>query len=292
MASPCKALIKKALLIVAVSFLLYNFYQAAITTMFVLHFPTAIGQLSNYIESSQPTLQVGLFAFQEASASVGIYLRLAAGILAVYSAVLLNKGNNKYLPAAKKMLLLESLYFALLIPAAINQFVGYFISSGPFLDINAGISALLQALLIFPPLFLLSRRLKEPLCNPSNLWLAGFAASMYFLGLWAKHGLLWSIAFSSQTQQISIAETVGFVNSWVTLLLAAIIMTVSWLSLKHKKKLFGVALIFAGSYFLVYGLISIYVPLYFAFLPLTEFWMVSLLVLGAAVMLYSKNWRY
>ena len=98
--------------------------------------------------------------FQEVSASIGVYLRLAAGAFAVYSAFLLNKGDTRYLKSAKKALLLESLYFALLIPAAINQSVGFFISSGPFLDIKAGVSSLLQALLIFPPLFILSRRLK------------------------------------------------------------------------------------------------------------------------------------
>ena len=292
MGSPSKALIKKSLLIVAVSYLLYNIYQAAITSMFVLHFPFAVARLSGFIQSSQPNLQLGLFVFQETSASIGVYLRLAAGVFAVYSAVLLLKGNKNYISATKKMLLLESLYFALLIPAGINQTVGYFISSGPFLDITAGISSWLQALLIFPPLYILSRRLKVPLGSPSNLRLAGFAVSMYILGLWAKHGLLWSIAFSSPNQQMSIAETVGFVNSWVTLLVAAMIMTVSWLSLKPKKTLFGAALIIAGSFFLIYMAVAVWVPLYFAFLPLTEFWMLSLLVLGAAVLLESKNGSY
>lgn len=292
MASPSKALIRKSLLIVAAAYLLYNLYQAAITTLFVIHFQTLFTQLPKFIESSQPTLQVALFAFQEASASTGVYLRLAAGFFAVYAALMLLKGDKKYLHAAKKMLLLESLYFALLIPAGINQTVGYFISTGPFLDITAGISSWLQALLIFPPLFILSRRLKQPLNNPTNLKMAGFAASMYLLGLWAKHGLLWSIAFSAQTQQATLAETVGFVNSWVTLLVAATIMTVSWLSFKYKKPLFGAALIVAGSYFLVYLVVSVWVPLYLAFLPLTEFWMVSLLVLGSAVLLEPKSGGY
>ncbi len=287
MDSPSKALTKKALLIIAVSYLLYNIYQALITTMFVLHFPTAITQLSNFIESSQPFLQLGLFVFQESSASIGVYLRLAAGVFAVYSTILLLKGNKGYLNSAKKMLLLESLYFALLIPAAINQTVGYFISSGPFLNINAGISDWLQALLIFPPLFVLSRRLKEPVWGSSNLKLAGFAGSMYLFGLWVQHGFIWVIAFSQSTQ--TLPAMVGLVNSWVTLLAAAIVWTLAWLTFKQEKPLFGVALILAGGYSLVYLLIAVWVPLYLAFLPLTEFWMVSWLVLGAAVLMDSHK---
>jgi len=62
--------------------------------------------------------------------------------------------------------------------------------------------------------------------------------------------------------------------------------------LKRKKTLFGVALIIAGSFFLIYLAVAVWVPLYFAFLPLTEFWMVLLLVLGVAVLLDSRNSRY
>ena len=38
---------------------------------------------------------------------------------------------------------------------------------------------------------------------------------------------------------------------------------------------------------MVYLLVSIWVPLYFSFLPLIEFWLVSLLVLAVAVLLDS-----
>lgn len=283
MASPKKAYTKKALLLAAVSYLLYNIYQATITSLFVLHFPLAISRLSSFIVSSQPNLQVGLFMFQEISASIGVYLRLAAGAFAVYSAFLLLKNDKRFLKNAKKMLLLESLYFALLIPAGINQLVGYFISSGPFLNINAGVSALLQALLIFPPLFILSRRLKEPIGDASNVRLAGFAASMYLFGYWLKHGFIWLIAFYPSAQANPL-EIVGFVNSWLTLLLAAILMTVAWVTCKHKKTFFAGALICVAVYFLIYLLVSVWLPLYFSFLPLTEFWLVSLLVLAVAVL--------
>jgi hypothetical protein len=288
MATSKKAYIKKALLIVAVSYLLFNIYQAAITTAFVVHFPLAVSRLSGFIVSSQPNLQVGLFVFQESSASIGVYLRLAAGAFAVYSAFLFNKGDQRYLKNAKRMLLLESLYFALLIPAGINQLVGYFISTGPFLNINAGISAFLMAFVIFPPLFILSRKLKEPLGNPSNVRLAGFAASMYLFGLWLKHAFVWIIAFSPSAQS-GFPETAGSVNSWLTLLLAAVLLTAAWVTCKHRKTLFAFALNLTGAYVVVYLLVSVWVPLYFSFLPLIELWPVSMLILGAALLADSRK---
>jgi hypothetical protein len=49
-------LLKKALVVVAFSFLLYTLYQAITTTIFVSHFPTVIIQLPRFIKSSQPNL--------------------------------------------------------------------------------------------------------------------------------------------------------------------------------------------------------------------------------------------
>jgi len=64
------ALLKKALVVVAFSFLLYTLYQAITTTIFVSHFPTVIIQLPRFIKSSQPNLQLSLFLLQEIAGSV------------------------------------------------------------------------------------------------------------------------------------------------------------------------------------------------------------------------------
>jgi hypothetical protein len=77
------ALPKKALLIVATSFLLYNIYQSTTTTIFVVHFPLVVEKLPQFIQSSQPTLQLALFLFQEIAGSVGSYLRLIGGNICV-----------------------------------------------------------------------------------------------------------------------------------------------------------------------------------------------------------------
>ena len=150
------SLVKKALLIVAVAYLLYNIYQAVVTSIFVSHFPFIFNQLPNMIESSQPSLQLTLFFLQEIAGSIGIYLRLVAGFFAVFSVVLFLKNDQRYLSKFGYALLFESLYFAFLIPAGVNHIVGSIISSGLDLNVYTGASFLLQATLMFPPLFLLS----------------------------------------------------------------------------------------------------------------------------------------
>jgi hypothetical protein len=47
----------------------------------------------------------------------------------------------------------------------------------------------------------------------------------------------------------------------------------------------GTAIILVGVYFVIYDLIAVFVPIYFAFIPLTDFWMIALPVLGVAVFL-------
>jgi hypothetical protein len=286
-----KSLIKIALFTVATSYFLYNFYQAIVTTIFVSHFSTVILQINKLIESSQPSLQLALFVFQELSDSVGVYLRLIAGFLALYSAILLNKKDEKYLGIFRKVLLLESLYFAFLIPASINHIVGAFISKSAFLSVYTGASYLLQGVLVFPSLFMLSRKLKRPQYSPSILRWASIAAPLYVFGLWVKHGFIW-VYSPLGTQQASLIDTVGAANSLLTLLVAAIVTTAAWLTYRQKMKtnkwLLGTALILVGVYFVIYALVSVWVPIYLAFLPLTEFWMIVTPILGIVVLLDAE----
>jgi hypothetical protein len=285
-----KSFMGKALFIVAIAYLLYNIYQAIITTIFVSHFGQIVTQLPNFIQSSQPSLQIPLFLLQEISGSIGIYLRLAAGIFALYAAVLFIRKDQRYMDKFGRALLFESLYFALLIPVGINHVVGSTITSSEFLNIYTGASFLLQAVLIFPPLFMLSRKLKQPQNIPSILKWAGIAAPLYVYGLWVKHGLMWVYALSPLgTGQAGLVDAVGAADSGLTLLVAAIVATAAWLTFRQKKKLdtriVGTALVLVGVYFVVYAVVSVWVPIYLAFLPLTEFWMITLPIIGITMLL-------
>jgi hypothetical protein len=288
------ALLKKALLIVAFSFLLYTLYQAITTTIFVSNFPLVIIQLPHFIKSSQPNLQLSLFLFQEIAGSIGSYLRLIGAIFALNCAILIFKEDPKYLEKLGRVFLFESLYFLLLFPAAINHLVGSVISSSAFLNFYTGVSCLLQVVLIFPALFMLSRKLKNTQNLSSILKVASVAAPLYVFGFWVRHGLLWVYAiWPLETQQWSLFGTVGFVNSMLTLLLAGIVCTIVCLTIRRKKKLdiflAGTAITLVGVYFAIYDLVSVWDPIYRAYLPLTDFWMIPLLILGVVVLVDSRS---
>ena len=53
--------------------------------------------------------------------------------------------------------------------------------------------------------------------------------------------------------QAGLWETVGSVNSWLALLLAAILLTAAWVTCKHKKTFF--AYVFNRCGHLLYGLL-------------------------------------
>jgi hypothetical protein len=287
------ALLRRALLVVALSFLLFNIYLAITATIFVSHFPSIVTQLPHFIKSSQPNLQLGLFLFQELSGFVGSCLRLIGAIFALNSSLLFLSKDPGYIGKLRFTLLFESLYFLLLFPAALNHIVGSLISSSAFLNFYTGVSFLLQVALIFPSLFMLSRKLKNPQDTDSILKWAGIAVLLYVLGFWVKHGLMWVYAISpSETRWGSFVGTVGFADSLLTLLGAAVVCAFVCLTFRQKKKLnnrlMGTAIILVGSYFLIYDLVSVWDPIYHAFLPLTDFWMISLLVLGFSVLLDSN----
>jgi hypothetical protein len=285
-------ILKTALIIVATAFLLYCIYQSITTTIFVLHFPTVIKVLPTVIASSNPSVQLGLFLFQETAGSIGGYFRLAGAILAVSGTVLYFRNDAKYLVRFRLVILFESLYFLLLLPAAINHLVGSAISTSAFLNFYTGVSTLLQAALIFPPLFILSLKLKEPQNQlPIQKW-ACIAAPLYVLGFWVRHGLFWVYALSSEAPlQGGVLETVGFLDSSLTLLVAAAVT--SFVCFAYKKhslnlRLVGFAIVLVGFYFIVYDLVAVWQPTYHDFLPLTDFWMVTLPLLGAT-MLYMSH---
>jgi hypothetical protein len=285
---------KKALLVVAAAFLLYTLYQAINSTIFISHFPLIVKQLPNFIQSSQPDLQLALFLSQELMAGIGSYLRLIGAVFALSGAFLFFKQDARYRVKLWKWLLFESLYFLLLLPAGVNHIVGSAITSSIFLNMYTGVSFLLQAAIVFPALFMLSRKLKNSQESASIVKWAGVAAVLYVFGLWVRQGMMWVYALSPLgNPQAALIDTVGFVNSWLTLLVAAVVAIVAWLRFRQTKKLnrglVGAAVVLVGVYFVVYGLVSVWLPIYRAFLPLTDFWMITLPILGIAILL-EKKW--
>ncbi len=287
-------LLRKALLLAAISFLLYNIYSVITATIFISHFPTIVTRLPNFIQSSYPNLQLGLFLTQELSGLVGSYLRFIGALFALNCALLFLRKDPNYLRTLRYALLFESLYFLTFFPAALNHLVGSVISTSPFLNFYNGVSFLLQVLLIFPVLFVLSRKLRSPQDSNSILKWGGIAVTFYVLGFWVKNGLMWVYAISpSQTPEWSFVATIGFINSWLTLLIAAVVCSAMCFAFRQKRKLnfrlAGAVAVLVGVYFVVYDIVSIWDNVYRAFLPLTDFWMASLLLVGVVVLVDSRR---
>ncbi len=298
MSSTTTAIMKKALLLVSIVFLLYTIYHAINTTLFLYNFIPNIGQLpesfqvpESFISSSFPWT---LLLIQEFASSIGIYLRLFGGILAVSSAYLFYKNDSRYLGRLSKVVLFESLYFGLFIPSGINHVILSF-SEFTFAGFNlyTGASFLLQGLILFPVLFLLSRKLKVNNYIVNLRWI-GIAAPLYVFVIWIKHSFFWVFALSPfGGQSGSLLETIGAVNSLLTLLIASLILLFACLPLIQKKnkinlRLIGATLILVGSHFAIYLIVMFWVPVYLSFVGLTEFWMVSLLIPGLVALLKKK----
>ena len=293
------AFLKKALLFVSIIFLLYTIYHAIITTVFLYNFIPRIGQLPDVIQLPEnfisSTFPWALLLMQEFASSIGIYLRFFGGVFALSSAYLFNKNDSRYLGRFSKVVLFESLYFVLFIPSGINHVILSF-SEFTFIGFNlyTGASFLLQGLIIFPTLFSLSRKLNVNKAT-IDLRILGVAATLYVFVIWIKHAFFWFFALSPLGGQSgSLLETIGTVNSLLTLMVAALITLFACLPLIRKTKnrnlrLIGAALILIGSHFAIYLIISVWIPVYSSFLGLTEFWMVSLLILGIVVMLKTRH---
>jgi hypothetical protein len=139
---------------------------------------------------------------------------------------------------------------------------------------------------------MLSHKLKNPQNRPSIMKWAGIAAPLYVFGFWVRQGLMWVYTFLPLGAQASSIDTIMSVNSLLTLLVAAIVSTVAWLTFRQKKKintyLVGTSIILVGVYFFIYDLVSVWAPIYRDFLPLVDFWMITLPILGIAVLWDSK----
>ena len=279
--------LKISLLIIASSFLAYSLYWTAYSVFWIYNITISITTLFRMLNISS-NLQQNIIIIQEYAASAGYFLALIGAIFAVQCAVLFIKNNEKYLDRLGKTILFEALFFLMLVPSSIQHLLG-FVLSWTNVDIHVGLSFLLQALLIAPPSIILSYHLRKPQNQTSILKWITISAPSVVLGFWLKYLFFWLGTLSPLgPKQANLVSIIGAVNSFVTLLIAGIITSLACLVLYRKRRvntsLVGIALILFGSHFIIYDLVSIWVPIYRSFLYLTDFWMIVLPILGLAVL--------
>ncbi len=144
---------------------------------------------------------------------------------------------------------------------------------------------------------MLSHKLKHTQYTSSIIKWVVIVAPLYLFGFWVRHGLFWVYALSSLAPpQTGFFEFLGFLNSWLTLLVAAIVTSVVCLDFwRHGKPNFrfvGAAICLVGVYFVIYDVVSVWVPVYRDFLPLTDFWMLTLPILGVALWFNTNQFKW
>ena len=277
---------KISLLIIATSFLAYSLYWTVFSVFWVYNITFNITASMQVLGIISP-LQQNLIIIQEYAASAGYFLAFIGAIFAIKSIVQFIEYNKKYRDYLSKALLFEAFFFLMLIPSSIQHLLG-FAFSWNYVDVYVGLSFLLQALLIALPFLMLRCNLKKTKNQASLLKWIAIGAPSVVLGFWFKYLFLWLYALSPlDSNQTNLATIIGTFNSFVTLLIAFIITSVACIIIYRRKRfntsLAGIGLILFGSYFIIYNLVSILVPVYKYFLYLTDFWMAVLPILGIAL---------
>jgi hypothetical protein len=281
------------MLIVAASFLAYSIYWLAngviwgyTVTSMLLH----INQIPP-LTSMGPSELTALF-IQEYCSIANSFVLLFCGAFALQSTVFYVRHNQNYLHKLRSTLVLLAVFSLLLVPASLHHLLG--VAYGwSMVDIYVGLSYLLQALMVVPPLLMLSQKMRNPQ-KPATIrkW-ATIATSLFMFALWVKYLFLWKDTLvPMNTQTANPVSVVGSVNSIVTLLVAGSIIAVSCFRLNKNRMhsdLLAAGLVLVGAFFIIFSFVSIFVPIYASFWYLTDFWMTTLPILGVAMLMKNTK---
>jgi hypothetical protein len=285
--TPPKNLQKIAIITVATAFLVYCIYwlvQGVIWGYTLIHMFQSINQIGPL--SAMSSAELAALFIQEACSVANSFVLMACGLFAFQSAIFYVRGNARFLGRLRWALILQAVFSLLLVPASIHHLVG--VVSGWFMvDVFVGLSYLVQALLIAPPLLMLSQKLRNPQdYGPIKKWVT-IAAPAFVFAFYFKYLCLWIDSLNPMgPQQATAATMLGAANCFTTLLVAGAVTVAACVSLMREKSVWeplaGVSLVLVGIFFIIFTITAVFVPVYASFWYLTDFWMVTLLILGIA----------
>ncbi|PVX25244.1 MAG: hypothetical protein CW691_05170 [Candidatus Bathyarchaeum sp.] len=266
------------LLAVFVAFFVFQLF------LFAKSFPAEYNLYLRYVERLETTdpFWTNFWFSSELIGEVGLAIRFVGSSLALAFGYVLVRKKQTNLSLLRKAVLCEGIYYVSNVPFIISLFAR---PNTSLVNIEAGLSYLLQMLFVSVPFFFLYFELKKKPQNNSKAYKWATVAIVGFaLGLWIKHFFMNLYALP-----INLADSLlftGFLNSTLTPLLGTTFLTIALLpiikekSLNYNSRLCGVGFLFIGLYFVIYLLISLVNQSYANFLVLTELWAISFIVPG------------
>lgn len=226
---------------------------------------------------------------------IGLVIRIAgAAFFLAFSLALLREGAFS-LAYIRRGVLFEGVYYVFNLPATIFLFIAApQIAAGYIAGIGAAVSFTVQMLIVTPIFLKFYFKLKNPIADlrETKRWTA-LAIIGFVFALWFKHFMLGLYAMPLKFSPVIV---VGFLNSVVTLLAAALLMVVAFLPwIKKQKmpfnsKLLGVALCLMGLYSVVFVVCSFLEADYLRWFNLIDLWLITLPILGFGILRKKGVW--
>jgi hypothetical protein len=261
-----------------ISFFIFELY------LFLRSFPAEYNIYLRYqtrMQNSDPFWTSFWFG-SEVTGEVGLILRfVGVCFLLAFSWILVRRGQAIYL-YLKRAVLLEGIYYLFMIPFILSL---YLRPNTTLVNLEAALSYTLQIIFISPAFLMLYSTLKKTPIDKVQMFKWGAIAIIgYTFALWIKHFLLMLYALP-----INFANpilVVGSLNATLTILVAGLILTATFLPIMRKQRLSfnsrlaGIGFLLIGLHFVVYFAVSLMIQRYWDFMMLTELWALAFIILS------------
>lgn len=242
------------------------------------------------LQTSDPFWTTFWFS-SELVGEVGLALRFVGSCFFLAFGWVLFRKKEFAFSYLRKSVLFEGAYYLFNLPFIVSLFTR---PNTTLVNQEAALSFLLQIILVTPAFLVLYLKMRKPNLDAPELFKWGAIGIIGFtLALWAKHFLL--NLYALPINLVDPVLLVGFINSALTMLISALILTVTLMPMIRRKestfnsKAAGVAFILIGIYFIIYVIVSLLNQHYLNYLFLTELWAIGMPILGVSLLRKNDN---
>ncbi len=222
---------------------------------------------------------------------VGLIFRFSGACFFMVFAWLLFRKKEALITHLRRGVFLEATHYLFFTPFIVYLFLR---PNASIVSFEAAFSYMLQLLIILPAFMMLYAKLgKSSIDNPQTFKWIAIATTSFIFALWTKHFIfnLYALPINFQDPVL----TVGFLNSTLTMLVAALIWLWAFLPLIRGKsanfstKKAGIGLVLLGLYFVIYIFVSLFNAGFQSYLMLTELWAISIPIIGLGMLKSMSN---